>query len=584
MSCFTDLKWPYCQADDARGIHECSEAVHDRTINCCLSDQTPDKLHSNCPMGWRSNPANAEWCTDDWNAFGAEKYRHKCERIVCANPDMDPNTNCATPAPAPAANTCSDCSIGHVGPAAEHRDASKNCACESGYTDCCGFCRDTTRDRENCGACNTECTGDHAMCCGEGTCTENSVANCGACGTQCAGAQICGYDLTQDVFNCHCAASGFTADCASCLPGFDQVAGGKCVSPKTTTCVIAVGTEMVQLSTKSYDLTPRDVIVKSLDGGATWRTVLAGKRMIPQKWSNLTSVVYTGTAWLANASVYSQDDGETWTYLDYSKHPEAAPSYPSGIAVGEDGSGNLLIVMNSEDGLKYATRDTLDANGIIPWTWTTGEFSNTFFSGMRGRDIAYAANVWVAVFTVTLTGQEQSIIAYSTDGYTWARAVLDDEGKSGYLTKVSFRPDLQQWLAVGLTFGGKLYQASAPLNARNWSASSSPAVSDNNINAIACDGTDCFVAGTFNMTEVDKSGSARVLDWTNGDQAFYGNGIVYTGNDFIAVGKPKPLSQNPHPASIAVWTTFGWEAVPNINKNFELYAVAVRRAIYAQFI
>lgn len=78
MSCFPDLKWPWCNPDDSDGIFECSKTL-DPNVDCCLSEKTPYNLVSNCPDGWVSHAG--EWCTGDWNATERNEYRHKCHRI-----------------------------------------------------------------------------------------------------------------------------------------------------------------------------------------------------------------------------------------------------------------------------------------------------------------------------------------------------------------------------------------------------------------------------------------------------------------------------------------------------------------------
>lgn len=78
MSCppaFTNLSWPYCQPNAAKNIYECAPSF---SGNCCLSQQTSNKSTSNCPAGFKSNPAAGEWCTDSW---WGRQYRHKCQRV-----------------------------------------------------------------------------------------------------------------------------------------------------------------------------------------------------------------------------------------------------------------------------------------------------------------------------------------------------------------------------------------------------------------------------------------------------------------------------------------------------------------------
>lgn len=88
--CFANLKWPSCAPayTVASWIPACSDLSKDaykpynpESASCCLSDQTPSKTVSNCPAGWASEPTQSEWCTDDWNFFGPNKYRHKCHRV-----------------------------------------------------------------------------------------------------------------------------------------------------------------------------------------------------------------------------------------------------------------------------------------------------------------------------------------------------------------------------------------------------------------------------------------------------------------------------------------------------------------------
>jgi hypothetical protein len=79
-SCFPDLSWPSCNSDASKGIYDCADVPAD--LSCCLSGQTENKDASNCPAGWVSDPRNEqEWCTDDWNAFSPNLYRHKCQRL-----------------------------------------------------------------------------------------------------------------------------------------------------------------------------------------------------------------------------------------------------------------------------------------------------------------------------------------------------------------------------------------------------------------------------------------------------------------------------------------------------------------------
>jgi hypothetical protein len=83
MSCFPDLKWPYCNPDDKEvpPIYACGDS-RAASQDCCLSEPTPDKGSSNCPPGWESSPAQDQWCTDSQGfIYSDSQYRHKCRRV-----------------------------------------------------------------------------------------------------------------------------------------------------------------------------------------------------------------------------------------------------------------------------------------------------------------------------------------------------------------------------------------------------------------------------------------------------------------------------------------------------------------------
>jgi hypothetical protein len=90
--CFSDLTWPYCEPlysnvtyiPPCSGVSDKDSGYFNPGASCCLSDPTTDKRTSNCPPGWASSPEQDEWCTDDWNFFEENEYRHKCHR-VCNN-------------------------------------------------------------------------------------------------------------------------------------------------------------------------------------------------------------------------------------------------------------------------------------------------------------------------------------------------------------------------------------------------------------------------------------------------------------------------------------------------------------------
>ncbi len=148
MSCFTTPKWPYCHPDESDDIYGCSSPNLGAAQACCLSDQTQSEDVDNCPPGWKSNPG--EWCTSNWNAFAANEYRHKCERVVCNSDKLNPLTNCQTcmdsTRAAPACDTCLD----------PHQRV------------CNGKCIDVWYDENNCGGCGTQC--GNCQICDEGKC------------------------------------------------------------------------------------------------------------------------------------------------------------------------------------------------------------------------------------------------------------------------------------------------------------------------------------------------------------------------------------------------------------------------------
>lgn len=89
-TCYTTLTFPSCKANPSKGIYNCTDPA--LKGNCCLSEITPVKNISNCPVGFESNPAKGQFCEVTRKPY---TYVHKCTRITsCANKLFDPKTSC----------------------------------------------------------------------------------------------------------------------------------------------------------------------------------------------------------------------------------------------------------------------------------------------------------------------------------------------------------------------------------------------------------------------------------------------------------------------------------------------------------
>jgi hypothetical protein len=243
MSCFPDLTWPSCNPDESKGIYECSDARAAQE-NCCLSAQTTDKIRSNCPAGYKSNPANDEWCTDSQGIIHDSVYRHKCERIVCPN-QLDPLTNCTTclNKELDPESSCTQC----INP-----DDMRLCGDEN------PTCVNIQDDPLNCGGCGEACNVDAGQECGAGMCTCSLKSDNNHCGvkkeicrdgykcsggyctlscqeglTPCGTPAVCTNTQT-DRFNCGLLSDGACG--AACEKG-KVCSGGQCV----TECTICDG-------------------------------------------------------------------------------------------------------------------------------------------------------------------------------------------------------------------------------------------------------------------------------------------------------------------------------------------------------
>jgi hypothetical protein len=231
MSCFDSLKWPYCHPDESEGVYECSDYVNaDSSLNCCLSTPTMNKDITNCPLGWASNPAQDEWCTDNYDVIEDNVYRHKCHRVLaCDNTLQDPKTSCTTcinPIQAFSATpscsaclsenlewpNCTSCQDGDFdnnnlkcGEEKKPCDPGYRCekgrcnrTCLTGFTACGTGCFDTSTDTQHCGGCdacpplrtcrNSSCVCNAGLTLCSGNCIDtknDDNMNCGGCGTPC---------------------------------------------------------------------------------------------------------------------------------------------------------------------------------------------------------------------------------------------------------------------------------------------------------------------------------------------------------------------------------------------------------------
>jgi hypothetical protein len=78
--CFGSLSWPSCKPSAA--APECGSSALAVDAPCCLSALTTDKVKSNCPAGWESNPGvDSEWCIGVKHLTGPNEVRHKCHRV-----------------------------------------------------------------------------------------------------------------------------------------------------------------------------------------------------------------------------------------------------------------------------------------------------------------------------------------------------------------------------------------------------------------------------------------------------------------------------------------------------------------------
>jgi hypothetical protein len=74
QGCFADVSWPFCEPDES--ILECSpEVTANPDVACCLTE-SGEAEDVRCPDGWSST----DYCVSDFNVFGAEQIRRKCNR------------------------------------------------------------------------------------------------------------------------------------------------------------------------------------------------------------------------------------------------------------------------------------------------------------------------------------------------------------------------------------------------------------------------------------------------------------------------------------------------------------------------
>jgi hypothetical protein len=160
-----------------------------------------------------------------------------------------------------------------------------NCDCGAGFTSCplpdggCGYCADTTTDKDNCGACgiacgqNEKCTpqgsmgvcvcdtgavdgGDLIMCGSSCVHSSSDPQNCSGCGIPCAGNCVGGMcfncnvdaglyacnppmctDVTRDVHNCGGCGNDCTQGGTATFPGIECFLGQcLCMNGQKTIC------------------------------------------------------------------------------------------------------------------------------------------------------------------------------------------------------------------------------------------------------------------------------------------------------------------------------------------------------------